>query len=83
MANKKELVKQGLKKANENSKQDQKLIPDFEPDVIVVRSLSSVEISVDSKGQFKPTVKIYDEDPEIAADKAVKLVKEILDKLEG
>lgn len=39
-----------------------------------------VELSVDSKGKVKPTVKVYDDDIEDAKDKAVKIMDELLAK---
>jgi hypothetical protein len=41
----------------------------------------SVEIATDSKGQVKPTVKIYHEDPQAAAIEAVRLYKQVLEAL--
>jgi hypothetical protein len=39
-----------------------------------------VELTVDSKGKVKPTVKVYDDDIEAAKDKAVKIMDELLAK---
>lgn len=41
---------------------------------------SSVEITVDSKGMIKPTVKVYDDDPTLARDMAVVLWNQLKDK---
>ncbi len=45
------------------------------------RPASSVQISMDSKGNLKPDVKIYHENPEAAQEKAVQIMTEILDQL--
>lgn len=39
-----------------------------------------VELSVDSKGKVKPTVKVYDDDIEVAKDKAIKIMDDLLAK---
>ena len=39
---------------------------------------SSVEITMDSKGQAKPSVKVYDEDPDAAAAKALALYRQLV-----
>lgn len=41
---------------------------------------SSVEITVDSKGMIKPTVKVYDDDPTLARDMAVVIWNQLKDK---
>ena len=44
---------------------------------------SSVEIATDSKGNPKPTVKVYHDDPDEAAAEAVRIYQEILDVLKA
>lgn len=39
-----------------------------------------VELSVDSKGKVKPAVKVYDDDIEVAKDKAIKIMDDLLAK---
>lgn len=41
---------------------------------------SSIEITVDSKGLVKPTVKVYNDDPQTAKDMAVLLWNELKDQ---
>lgn len=47
------------------------------PDVTIVKSQSSIQIEIDSKGSKKYTVKVYDDDPEIAKEKAIKISNEL------
>lgn len=42
---------------------------------------SSVEISTDSKGNVKPSVKVYDVDPERAARRALEIFRYITDEI--
>ena len=49
----------------------------------VIKSLEEnqcVELTVDSKGKVKPTVKVYDDDIEVAKEKAEKIMDELLKK---
>lgn len=41
---------------------------------------SSVEITVDAKGNIKPTVKVYDDDPFIARDNAIAIWNQLKDQ---
>ena len=41
---------------------------------------SSVEITVDSKGMIKPTVKVYDDNPFMAKDSAIIIWNQLKDK---
>lgn len=45
--------------------------------VVMTKSESSVQIEIDSKGSKKYTVKVYDEDIEIAKEKAIKISQEL------
>jgi hypothetical protein len=45
---------------------------------IYPRPSSSIEFSVDSKGQVKPNVKVYHEDPNQALDVAVDLLEKAM-----
>jgi len=46
--------------------------------VTAPRGFSSVEISVDSKGNVKPAVKVYHEDPEEALKTSMKLMRQAM-----
>lgn len=54
-----------------------------QPEVTLVRSQSSVQIETDSKGAKKYSVKVYDDDPEVAAKKALELSEMIESKING
>lgn len=41
---------------------------------------SSIEITTDAKGNIKPTVKVYNDDPYLAMDKALELWNYLKDK---
>lgn len=44
---------------------------------------SSVEISTNAKGQAQVTVKVYDPDPDAAADKALALYRRLTQQVSG
>lgn len=46
----------------------------------VQAGVSSVELTVDSKGVVKPTVKVYDQDPDVASAKAQEIFDENVGK---
>lgn len=48
-----------------------------EASYVITRAESSVQIEIDSKGSKKYTVKVYDENPEIAKEKAIKISQEL------
>jgi len=43
------------------------------------RGFSSVEIAVDSKGNIKPSVKVYHEDPRSALKEAKSIMEDVMD----
>ena len=45
--------------------------------VQIVKSQSSVQIEIDSKGSKKYTVKVYDDDPEVAKEKAISISNDL------
>jgi len=47
--------------------------------IVAPRQASSVEFSMDSKGQIKPNVKVYHEDPYKALEISLALMKEAVD----
>ncbi len=48
-----------------------------QPEVTLVRSQSSVQIETDSKGTKKYSIKVYADDPEEAANTALRLSEKI------
>lgn len=62
--------------------------PTFDSEGVVLSSTSvastegnsSIEITVDAKGNIKPTVKVYNDDPYLAMDKALELWNYLKDK---
>ena len=64
-------------------KEIEKTTTDADGDVVteVIKSYEEnqyVELSVDSKGKVKPTVKVYADDINKAKEKAVEIMKELL-----
>ena len=51
--------------------------PKQESSIVITKSESSVQIEIDSKGSKKYTVKVYDEDPDVAKEKAIKISQEL------
>lgn len=60
---------------------DETKLKETPPDAVRVTSQSSVEITKDSKGQIKTTVKVYHDNPEEAAKLAEKIFKELEENL--
>jgi len=46
----------------------------------ITSSVSSVELKRDAKGNHNITVKVYDEDPDTAKDKAIELYDVLVEK---
>jgi len=47
---------------------------------VTEREQSSVELTVDSKGNIKPTVKVYDVNIEVASEKAKLILRNLIDE---
>lgn len=47
---------------------------------VTEREQSSVELTIDSKGNIKPTVKVYDVNIEVASEKAKLILRNLIDE---